>query len=111
MSPHSGFSPRTPIRTSRRAGDRWKTVQLKDHQPAEALVMPLNSTLVVDNAGATRFQAAVGVDVSSFASDINPRVRFFVFGEEPDRRQLVKVTGEPPVESSGEPFTVARLFR
>jgi hypothetical protein len=88
-----------------------KTLHLRDREPAEALVMPLNSTLILDNPGATRFQATVGVDQSSLQSDISPRVRFFVFAEEPDRQQLAKVSGEPPVPATREAFSIERLYR
>lgn len=38
-----------------------------------------------------------GVDDRSQSSDVNPRARFFVFTEAPDRRRLVRPSGEPPV--------------
>lgn len=56
-----------------------------------------SSTNVVDVAGLDRFRAKVGLADASKASDINPRVRFFVFGEEPDSKQYLAVQGAPPV--------------
>jgi hypothetical protein len=44
----------------------------------------------------------VGVDQQSLPNDINPHVRFFVFTQEPDHHQLVRVEGEPPVPESPE---------
>jgi hypothetical protein len=42
-------------------------------------------------------RAKVGIDEASQRNDIGPQIRFFVFGERPDNRQLTKVTGERPV--------------
>lgn len=51
-----------------------------DTEPTAAVIAKVPSTLEVDvPAGATRFQATVGVDETSLASDINPRIRYFVF--------------------------------
>jgi hypothetical protein len=82
-----------------------------------ALIVPVPSELVYDIAGKgfTRFRATVGVDESSLQSDISPNLRAFVFTEEPDRKQLVRVKGEPPVPVPTGKFTVdsiiARVYR
>jgi len=67
----------------------------------QAIVPSVPSTLVYDieGLGFTRMHGHVAVDDSSMKSDINPAVRFFVFSAEPDRHQLVAVTGEPPLRS------------
>lgn len=46
--------------------------------------------------GYDALKARVWISDASKASDINTSVRFFVFGAEPDRTRLVKVTGESP---------------
>ena len=51
--------------------------------PSE-LVFPLTGK------GYTRFQATLLVDKTSQQSDINPRVRFFVFDQPPDPERLVR---------------------
>ncbi|HZO53318.1 MAG TPA: hypothetical protein VFB63_11395, partial [Bryobacteraceae bacterium] len=53
--------------------------------------------VAVDTMGAERLTASVGVDVESLASDINPRIRFFAFSEQPDRSRLIAAEGETPV--------------
>ncbi|HEU0140850.1 MAG TPA: DUF1549 domain-containing protein [Bryobacteraceae bacterium] len=75
------------------------TLKIKGHDAQPAVLAPLSSELVFDLSGRrfTRFQATVGVDESSQTSDISPSVRTFVFTEEPDRMQLVRVAGAPPV--------------
>lgn len=57
------------------------------------------STLIYDieGLGFTRMRGHVAVDDGSVRSDINPSVRFFVFSAEPDRQQLVAVSGKPPL--------------
>ncbi len=70
-----------------------RALRIKGEAFAEALVTPVPTELVYDIAGKdyTRFRAVVGVDETSLQNDINPRVRFFVFTEEPDRQHLVRV--------------------
>ncbi|MEP7362468.1 MAG: DUF1549 domain-containing protein [Acidobacteriota bacterium] len=68
-----------------------------DTQSSQALLMNVPSMIVVDTKGAARLTANVGVDVESLASDINPRIRFFVFREEPDLDRLIAAEGETPV--------------
>lgn len=64
-----------------------------------ALVPGIPSTLVYDISGFgfTRMQGSVAMDEASVRSDVSPAVRFFVFASEPDRHQLVAVTGRPPI--------------
>jgi hypothetical protein len=69
-----------------------------DPAPLQAVMAKVPSTLVIDvPPQAHRFHARVGVDEASLASDINPRVRFFVYNDEPDPAQYLAVEGEPPV--------------
>lgn len=69
-----------------------------DTADSPALIAAAPSTLIVEvPPNAARFRATVGVDESSLASDINPRIRFFVFRQQPDARRLLPVEGEPPV--------------
>jgi len=76
-----------------------KPLNIAGQPHSQSVVTPLPSGNVVDLAGKgfTRFRGSVGVDESSLRSDINPRVRFFVFTEKPDLRRLVKVSGGEPV--------------
>jgi hypothetical protein len=66
---------------------------------SSSLVTPVSSNRVInlEGKGFTRFQGSVGVDESCQRSDVNPRVRFFVFTEKPDPRRLVRVSGSEPV--------------
>ena len=98
----------------------WKQAELVGPQGTRPLPdgpQALNSTVVHDIAGQgfTRFRAAAGIDENCLQSDISPRVRFFIFGEEPDPHQLVRVSGEPPVAFEPEKFTTesltARIYR
>jgi hypothetical protein len=79
----------------------------------DAAVVKIPSTQVIDIAGRgfTRFQAAAAIDPSSRQSDISPRLRFFVFSEEPDPHRLMTVEGEPPVAPPPAKFSVDRLYR
>jgi hypothetical protein len=76
-----------------------RMIQTKNETFADTLVTPVPSRLVCDIAGKgyTRFRATVGVDKSSVRDDIGPRVRLFIFSEEPDPDQLVRVKPEAPV--------------
>jgi hypothetical protein len=68
----------------------------------EALTPGVSSTLAydIDGLGFTRIHGHAGVDDDSVRDDINPAVRFFVFSAEPDRHQLMAVTGDPPLPAS-----------
>ncbi|MBM3813466.1 MAG: DUF1549 domain-containing protein [Acidimicrobiia bacterium] len=83
-----------------------------ERELAEAVNVKAPSTLVIDVAGKsyTRFQATAGVDPKSLESDISPRLRFFVFTEEPDRQRMMPVKGEPPVPAPAG-FSVERVYR
>ena len=63
----------------------------------------------------SRFRATAGVDQQSLPNDINPHVRFFVFTQQPDHHQLVRVEGAPPVpvlpEPAGGDMLITQLYR
>jgi hypothetical protein len=69
------------------------------------------SSLKFDIAGKgyTRFRAKAIVDERTRVSDINPNVRFFVFGERPNPDQLIRVQGTPPRERPKTTWTGADL--
>jgi hypothetical protein len=60
--------------------------------------VPSELTYNIKGKGYTRFRATFAIDDSSLTSDINASVRAFVFNEPPNKRQLINVTGERPVE-------------
>ena len=59
--------------------------------------------------GFTRFRAECIIDEKSRQSDINPAVRFFVFTERPDPDHLIRVQGNPPVETPRKTWTSSEL--
>ncbi len=96
---------------SRGAPKTGVALHFKNQEPAAAVTAPLNSTLVyeIGGRGFNRFRAKIGVDQGSLKSDISPRVRFFVFAEEPDPQQLVRVEGDPPVVTRRAAATIKGL--
>jgi hypothetical protein len=72
-------------------------IQVKGAAAAPAIVMPVNSMRAVEIRQGARFAGMAGVDEASLASDINPRIRFFIFGEEPDRERLFEPSSAPPL--------------
>jgi len=90
-----------------------RRLQIRKENPADAVVAAVPSQLLYDVAGKgfTRFRAVVGVDESSLQSDISPRVRFFVFTEEPDRHHLVRLAAAPASKTVDRAALVARLYR
>lgn len=87
-----------------------------DKTQSKAVLAALPSIVPVDlgRNKFTRLQAQAGADESCLASDINPRIRFFVFGEQPDERRLIPVKGAPPVEplpvETSADRMIARLY-
>jgi len=65
----------------------------------EAVTMPPGARLVLplDGPGYTRMRGRVALDDRSLPDDVEGAVRFFIFGAEPDRERLVRVSGTPPV--------------
>jgi hypothetical protein len=90
----------TPLESMAAKGTVTKrTLQFRNEQPAPGLAQVLDSRVEYDIAGKgfTRFRAVVGTEMVSYRSDVLGKVRFFVFDEEPDMQQLIRVAGEPPV--------------
>ncbi len=76
-----------------------RKIQFKGEQPADALVAPLGTEALYDirGRGFTRLRGRVGIDQSSQINEIGPKVRLFVFTQQPDRHNLAGVRGTPPV--------------
>lgn len=74
----------------------------------EAVIMPPGARMVIpiEGRGFARMRGRVAVDDRSTPDDIEGAVRFFVFGAEPDRERLVRVSGSPPVPSPPRLATV-----
>ena len=81
-------------------GVSLRPIQVKGEPPREALVAPVPARIVYDIAGKgfTKFRASVGVDEACMRQDINARVRFFVFTQEPGSDDHVRTQGETPVD-------------
>ena len=93
------FLDRHVERTKGDDGEEKVYIELTPLPHEYGLMTGLPSEIIYDLRGGTyeRFQAWVGVDEGSHESDISPKVRFFVFTEEPDREQLSGVSGQVPV--------------
>lgn len=89
-------------------------IQVKGAAAAPAVVMAVNSMQKVE-IGGPRLAGVAGVDESSLASDINPRIRFFIFGQEPDRERLFEPASPPPLprmsEVKGSGAIIERVYR
>jgi hypothetical protein len=99
------------IRTTKRAAVAGPLTPNK--QPAvEALISGVPNELVYDLKGQNfkRFRATIAIDSKSLTSEISPAIRAFVFTEEPNRRQMINVTGEPPVDRPPALATTAALI-
>lgn len=91
---------------------RKRSLRLKGQDYAESVAGAIPSRLALDvrGRGFTRLRAVAGLDDSSLTDEINPRVRFFVFDQQPDRERLVRVAGTLPVPFKEEVFTVDSLI-
>jgi hypothetical protein len=60
------------------------------------------SRLVYDIAGRgfTRLRGTVGIENREITSDLNPRIRFFVFAQEPNMERLTPVAPETPLPAA-----------
>jgi hypothetical protein len=80
----------------------WKDIVVQGPQGTHALqagsVSQRPGTRMVFDVpkGYEALRAKVWVSDASRASDINAAVRFFVFGQEPDRKRLVRLAGDRP---------------
>jgi hypothetical protein len=74
------------------------------------------SRLIYDltGKGFTRFRGTVGIENREITSDINPRIRFFVFEQEPNMERLTPVAAETPLPAGPTlktaPEAVDRVF-
>ncbi len=80
------------------------------------IAAPVPSTQVVElRDGVKEFEAKVGIDEASRASDIGPSIRFFVFGAEPDAKRYLAVDGDspvaPPPPSQDPDALISRVYR
>jgi mono/diheme cytochrome c family protein len=82
---HGGFAP--------------QRVTANKEPIGEAIAMPPGGRLAIpiDGRGYVRIRGQVAIDDRSTTDDIEGAVRFFIFGAEPDRERLVRVSGTPPV--------------
>ena len=82
---------------------RLRPLQFGDTIDSDAVAGPLPSEYHADLQGQkySRLLATIGVDEASRASDVNPRLRYFVFGEKPNRDQLINIAPEAPIETKG----------
>ena len=80
------------------------------------MVAPLGTTLIfnIDGMGYTRLRGEAAVDDSGNRDDVEAAARFFIFTEQPDRDELVRVMGQPPVAppkaARGADGLIERLF-
>src|SRR6202011_4567505 len=51
----------------------------------------------IGGKGFTRFLGKVGIENREITSDLNPRLRFFIFAQEPNMERLSPVAPETPV--------------
>lgn len=70
-----------------------------------AMTQAIPWRLVVDLKGKpyTRLRARVGVSVASWLSEIGPAVRFFVYAQPPDEKQLLPPVNEPAIAFAPAP--------
>lgn len=76
---------------------QWQFRGDKEPLPFVAVKTPTTLSVNISGKGFTRFQGFVGVNQACLASDINPRLRFFVFPDEPDFARLYAAGSDPPV--------------
>lgn len=104
-----------------RAEVGWRDIRLQGPAgekilAAESIPTKLGTRLVFDvPPGYTQLTATVWVSDASKASDINAQVRFFVFGAEPDRQRLVKLSpgnpAPPPATLRSPHEAIMRFWR
>ena len=93
-----------------------RELKFKESEDPRAITGPIPMQLSISTQGASRFRGKVGVDENTKISEINPRVRFFIFGEEPDLERLVTPRGPSPISYVPSPLpeepeaAVGRLY-
>ncbi len=107
------FVDRKVERTKGEDGEEKVDIELTPLLHEYGLMTGLPSEIIYDLRGGSyeRFQAWVGVDEGSHESEISPKVRFFVFTQEPDREQLSGVSGQVPVVAPELPTNWKGLSR
>ena len=107
------FLDRHVERTKGDDGEEKVEVELTPLPHEYGLMTGLPSEIIYDLRGGRyeRFQAWVGVDEGSHESEISPKVRFFVFTQEPDREHLAGVSGAAPVVIQEVPTSWEALSR
>src|SRR5262249_46214357 len=65
--------------------------------------------------GFTHLRGSVAIENREITSDLNPRLRFFVFDQEPNMERLTPVSPETPLPAAPPPTTasetVERIFQ
>ncbi len=94
--------------------DPARTLPLWENARFDDAPIPVNMTvsstkILAVPKGAKRFQATVRIDQSSLASDISPRIRFFIHAQAPDLKQLLPVSGEPLIARA--PANIDRIYQ
>ena len=86
----NGTTPLTSLEPLSDSGRRGSGTALRVKTP---------SVLVYDVSGKgfTRFRGSVGIENQTITDDLNPRVRFLVFTEEPDMERLSPIAPERPL--------------
>jgi hypothetical protein len=85
--------------------------------PADGVRVKFPSVIAYDIAGKgfTHLRGQAGIENREITSDLNPRLRFFIFLEQPDMERLTAVAPETPVPAGPELHTAAeavdRVFR
>ena len=102
-----GVTPLSALKSLSPTGMRTGVAPLE----GEGVRVTSPSTLVYDIAGKgfTRFRGNVVIEKPSLRDDIMPKIRFFIFDEEPNMERLVPVAPEAPVQAATGPWTGKRL--
>ena len=113
ITPLSALKPALAV--GERAGDG--PIDSRSAEGAEGIRVKVPSRLVFDIAGKgfVRFQGVTVLEWPCLRDDINPKIRFFVFQDEPNMERLVAVGPESPVPAIerrwNTPQLVDRVFR
>jgi len=84
----------------------WRRgLELEGIKDPSAIAGPIPMQLAIPTKDASRFRGKAGVDESSRLSDINARVRFFIFDEEPHLDRLIIPRGPSPISYVPSPLS------
>src|ERR1035438_3669451 len=94
----SGVTPLSDLHSVADLGAATGAIEFKGHSDVPGVRVNCPSRLVYDISGRgfTRFRGRVAVETSSLRSDIIPRIRFFIFQQEPNMERLVPVSSATP---------------